>query len=463
MDLADVVFRLIDLGIQDVENFSFLTPPPRAALRGAIRSLFQLGAIDEDRELTDVGRRMVPFPLSPRLSRVVVAAADEFPDVLHEVVTVASLLSVRWPQVMPMGEENEAREAHQRFADPRGDLVAGIKMVQAYEKARDTQAFCDRNYLDSTLMKEVLRVREQLTDIAAQNGIEGGQGGSLEDVAKCMIVSYAHKICRRLKGGWQYETPDGIRVKIHPGSCLMRERPPFVVAFEIVSTMRTWARSVSAVDPNWLPEYAPELAKHWQIRPRRSRVRERRHRIEYPSGVAFNDDYLRVKVRRRQPSVDISWEKVCALEVPPTIVWPGELPPLTARLIHGRDKYMGGWPLSRILNVVPFLRLAEGELKRWPEDEVFEADRESWKIMQFLDELLRVVRGFRRRKASFLALIPNGSGGYWYDAVRDYETAVAQSVSALHALREESVVSDDDLKAIDAAVEHLNLIQAALA
>jgi HrpA-like RNA helicase len=461
-DLADVVLRLIDLGIQEVESFPFITPPPRAALRAAIDALQRLGAIDEDRELTDVGRRMVPFPLSPRLARVIVAAADEFPTVFQEVLTVSALLSVRSPQVLPMGEEEQARDAHYRFSDSRGDLVAGIKIVRSFENARHKKAFCERNYLDFTLMKEILRVRDQLKEIAAHHGIEGTGNGNLEEVIKCVMVAYSHNICRRVKGGWQYETPTGIRVRIHPGSCLIQQRPQFIVASEIVKTFKTWARSVSAIDASWLPEYAPDLARHWRIRPRKNQRRTRAARIEYPTTVAFNGEYLRVKVRRRQPSVDIRWEQIKELDAAPTIEWPGELPELTARLVHGRDKYLSGWPLSRILGVAKHLRLDEGELKRWPEGELFVAERESWKIMQHLNELLRVVRGFRHRKAAFLTLIPNGAGGYWYDAVRDFEAAVEQSLNALLALSEESVISDEDKEQISVVVEKLCKVQETL-
>ena len=39
MDLAEVVLRLLGLGIHEVEAFPFITPPPPRSLIGAIRAI----------------------------------------------------------------------------------------------------------------------------------------------------------------------------------------------------------------------------------------------------------------------------------------------------------------------------------------------------------------------------------------------------------------------------------------
>ena len=77
LDLSEVVLRLLDLGVRDLESFAFPTPPSRGRIQAALMHLESLGAVDRQRRLTTIGRRMAPLPLPPPLARMVVEAADQ--------------------------------------------------------------------------------------------------------------------------------------------------------------------------------------------------------------------------------------------------------------------------------------------------------------------------------------------------------------------------------------------------
>ena len=47
-----------------------------------------MNAIDHDRILTYIGRKMVPFPLSPSLARMIVEASENYPNAVDEVLIV---------------------------------------------------------------------------------------------------------------------------------------------------------------------------------------------------------------------------------------------------------------------------------------------------------------------------------------------------------------------------------------
>ena len=53
------------LGINDLINFDFLDPPPAETMIRALEHLYALGALNEDGNLTFLGRRMAEFPLDP--------------------------------------------------------------------------------------------------------------------------------------------------------------------------------------------------------------------------------------------------------------------------------------------------------------------------------------------------------------------------------------------------------------
>lgn len=76
VDLADLILELAAWGVTEPEELRFLDQPPTKAIREGHELLQLLGAIDDDRRLTDSGRAMVKLPLHPRLSRMVVGANE---------------------------------------------------------------------------------------------------------------------------------------------------------------------------------------------------------------------------------------------------------------------------------------------------------------------------------------------------------------------------------------------------
>ncbi|KAL6784040.1 hypothetical protein ACKKBG_A04550 [Auxenochlorella protothecoides x Auxenochlorella symbiontica] len=90
--LAGVVLYLKSLPLNiDVLGFEYLDPPARPALEAALRSLYVLDAIDGDGVITDIGRRMAALPLTPSLSRALLAAEDG--GCLGDMLSVAGMLS----------------------------------------------------------------------------------------------------------------------------------------------------------------------------------------------------------------------------------------------------------------------------------------------------------------------------------------------------------------------------------
>lgn len=75
-DLSEALLFLAGQGLRDFAGFSWFEPPPPALLSSAERQLRLLGALDEDLTLTQRGRRLLPFPLSPRLAALLLEAGE---------------------------------------------------------------------------------------------------------------------------------------------------------------------------------------------------------------------------------------------------------------------------------------------------------------------------------------------------------------------------------------------------
>ena len=48
-------------------------------------------------------------------------------------------------------------------------------------------------------------------------------------------------------------------VFIHPSSALFQRQPDWVIYYELVLTSKEYMREVCAIDPKWLPEFAPRF------------------------------------------------------------------------------------------------------------------------------------------------------------------------------------------------------------
>lgn len=63
---------LKSLGINDLIHFDFMDPPPAETLIRALEQLYALGALNDEGDLTKLGRRMAEFPLDPMLSKCLI-------------------------------------------------------------------------------------------------------------------------------------------------------------------------------------------------------------------------------------------------------------------------------------------------------------------------------------------------------------------------------------------------------
>ena len=75
-DLSQLVLDLAAWGVKDPATLSWLDPPPPASFRAARDLLRGLGALDATGSITPAGQAMAHLPLHPRLSRLLLKAAE---------------------------------------------------------------------------------------------------------------------------------------------------------------------------------------------------------------------------------------------------------------------------------------------------------------------------------------------------------------------------------------------------
>ncbi len=260
-DLAEVVLRMSELGIYNTEDFPFITPPKKSALRSAEETLITIGAIEESHQLTAIGSLMIKFPLVPRLSRVIVEAMMNYPEVIGNVLTAVSFLSTKSPYVLPPGEELAARDAHDAMQDPvYGDFVAMLTLYSRYSRLsrKDREEFAKAHYIDMQTMEEILHIKAQLEEIVRSEGMPVSDGGSVKAYFLALASGLRQYVCVKADR-WSYRSTAADQILIHPGSAYFRKLPQYIIAGEIVKTTKMYARTCSPLKPEWLMELDPGI------------------------------------------------------------------------------------------------------------------------------------------------------------------------------------------------------------
>lgn len=447
LDLSEVVLRLIDLGVPDVEHFEFPTKPAPSQLKAAIASLQTMGAIDGQQRLTEVGRRMVPFPLGPPLARMVVEAATNAPQVLEETLLVAAFMSSRPPFLYPLGEEVEARRAKQRLAHDSGDTVTAIDTALAFRDASNRKAFCTQNYLDPDVMAFVLKAHRQLVDIAETRGMEIKSGGRKEEVIRCLAMGYPERIL--VRRGRSFITLTGERMAIHPSSTLYRTDEPLLVAAELVISGRSWARHCSVLDRGWLYDINPEAARTLKVRGKRRKGAKAAPVEQIPREVMLGGVKLEVKRRGKKPRVYVPIERAAEILAADHSHLTREMLRWPATLVSKQGRFGGGTTLGRLLRQLPVTPLPAPDQKldrNMMEGVVLDVEINWPTIEPLLGRLLEPMLPGHGKRPGWLTLVANGMAEYWFEVVHDLPGAVQTSVLSLEELERELGLSEDEDK-----------------
>ncbi|MRG91070.1 ATP-dependent helicase HrpB [Polyangium spumosum] len=155
VDLAETILELHASGVRSIDELSFLDPPPRAAVTAAEELLRRLGAIDDARRITPLGRRMQHFPLHPRQARLLVEA--EARGVAEEGAMLAALVGERDVTSGGASGRQGARETH------RSDLLHMLDRLEEVLLEPHTTEQARRMGLDPARCDAVDRAFKQLS------------------------------------------------------------------------------------------------------------------------------------------------------------------------------------------------------------------------------------------------------------------------------------------------------------
>ena len=171
--------------------------------------------------------------------------------------------------------------------DEGGDIMAIHRLwryLRHQRRQMGSSAFrrmCRAEYINYLRVREWDDLHGQLRQIAKELHLEVNRtsaptdrvlvallSGLLSHIGLVQVRQSAKRHGQR-PGPQEYLGARGTKFAINPGSLLARKSPELVVAVELVETSRLWARTVAAVQPEWVEEVAGPLIKrswaapHW--------------------------------------------------------------------------------------------------------------------------------------------------------------------------------------------------------
>ncbi|WP_175906236.1 ATP-dependent RNA helicase HrpA [Burkholderia seminalis] len=285
--LASVILRMKSLHLTAIESFPFLEPPPGRAIADGYQLLNELGAVDDDNALTPLGRELARLPLDPRVGRMILAARDQ--QSLREVLIIASALSVQDPRDRPIDAQEQADQAHRRFADERSEFLQWLKIWAWFEEAvahkksnRQLVDACRQNFLSHLRLREWRDVHSQLLTVVREHGWRLNEvEATYEQVHLALLTGLLGNLGLKADDDPHYLGARGIKFYLWPGSALAKKAGRWVMAAELVETSRLYARCLAKIEPEWVERIGAHLLKkslsepHWEKRPAQVSAYER--------------------------------------------------------------------------------------------------------------------------------------------------------------------------------------------
>jgi ATP-dependent helicase HrpA len=274
-NLASVILQMTAIGLGDIAAFPFLDPPDRRNIKDGLDLLHELGALDDARRMTPLGRQLATLPIDPRLARMVVEADRQ--GSLREVLVIAAAMSIQDPRERPTDKQQAADELHARFTDPTSDFLTYLNLwhyVQEQQKALSSSAFrrlCRSEYLNWLRIREWQDLHSQLRRVARGLDLSLNSAAAAPDlVHQSLLAGLLSHIGLREPEKRQYLGARGARFAVVPSSALYKKQPQWVVAGELVETNRMWGRVVARISPEWAEKLAGHLVlrsysePHWE-------------------------------------------------------------------------------------------------------------------------------------------------------------------------------------------------------
>jgi len=272
-NLASVILQMAALELGEPEEFPFVDPPDTRLINDGYRLLQELKAVDDSRRVTSLGRQLSSLPLDPRLARMLIAASHH--GCLAEMLVITAFLSAQDPRERPSDAQTQADQKHATFADSRSDFIAILNLWNTYTTQVSTlsgsqlRKWCRENFIAFMRAREWQELHRQLSETIKELELKPNTApADYANLHQAILTGFLGNI-GALDEKREYDGARGSRFVVAPGTPLASKPPKWVVAASLMETTRLYARTVAAVEPQWIEAAGEHLLKrsysepHW--------------------------------------------------------------------------------------------------------------------------------------------------------------------------------------------------------
>ncbi|KLO17295.1 P-loop containing nucleoside triphosphate hydrolase protein [Schizopora paradoxa] len=295
--LASATLRLKCLQ-RDFFDLELLDKPDGSAINAGMKTLWMLGALDTEGNLTPTGRAMSLFPVEPQQSRALLESRIH--GCTREVLAIVAIQSAsskvfydpgsgsaadsNEPGSRDIERRDQAQAARAKFIHISGDHMTLLNVFRAYEDLlkssggdsksakAERRDWCNRHFLHERALTEALDIQTQLRRICDtmrgreasfglsdpnieldwRSSVAEGPGSTVEaeKVLKCLMTGLVqHGALRSAERGYCPIMDKSKTIKIHPSSTLAGKKFDAIMYDELLFTNSgsTYARCVSAI------------------------------------------------------------------------------------------------------------------------------------------------------------------------------------------------------------------------
>lgn len=242
--------------------------------------------------ITALGRAMAAYPLAPRYAKMLLLSHQH--GLTELCITLVAALSVQELMLDQPGEQNPGETFKKWITQRRafagvgnllllGDSMVLLRAVGGAECSKDIEAFCADHGLRSKAVREVRKLRVQLTNETNLIRASSGEAAIVVDpnmkpptdaearlLRQIMLAGLPDHVARKIpieeikesedrrKFKYAYRCPEmEDPVFLNPASILRNSAPEWIVYQDIYETDKMYVRGITAIDPQWLPVYSP--------------------------------------------------------------------------------------------------------------------------------------------------------------------------------------------------------------
>lgn len=172
--LQSLCLQIKSLKLGSISEFlsRALQSPELLAVQNAVEYLKIIGALDENENLTVLGRYLTMLPMEPKLGKMLILGAIF--NCLDPILTVVAGLSVRDPFLTPLDKKDLAEAAKAQFSRDYSDHLALVRAYEGWKEADKDQAgyeYCWKNFLSAQSMKAIDSLRREFYSLLKDTGL----------------------------------------------------------------------------------------------------------------------------------------------------------------------------------------------------------------------------------------------------------------------------------------------------